>query len=88
MGRMLEIAFTFLILDNYSLCFAGAGMRSLSMLFVSATRRTTWANETKLLTLLLVVSSLISWFSIRIKLLIFGKKLTMNQEEECCSLES
>lgn len=88
MGRMLETAFTFLILDNYSLCFAGAETRSLSTLFVSATRRMTWANETKLLTLLLVVSGLISRFSISIKLLIIGKKLAMNQEEEYRSLES
>lgn len=38
MGRMLGIAFIFQIFDTYSLCFAGAEMRSLSMprLLVSA----------------------------------------------------
>lgn len=39
----------------------------------------TWANETKLLTLLLAASGFISWFSINIKLMINGKKMAMNQ---------
>lgn len=46
----------------------------------------TWANETKLLTLLLV-SGFISQIFISIKLLITGKIWNEPGEEEYCSLE-